>query len=350
MKAHLYRILLPLIFSGLLSACATNPADLAAPKQPTHFMLDAPLVERQVLGLFKFEHKFGLLPGRYYTEREDAQGTYFRGPSGGVYIFSEDQKVPQYHDGGFWMPRDPEQKLRYYLHEGSRRTGQPLSDTPPPKASVAAGAAAGAVGGALGGAAGGIGAHAINPKVGNSYGQAAATGAGAGLIAGAIIGAIIASESGKISLWLEIKDPNMEARLRTMTHEARPISQMPVVASAVSVPPVPERAVLAPAAPAVVVPTADAGTKPAIEPAAIAPPLKVTEAAPSGTKAPAKKRMGPHSYTAEQFAESLGCKRTSGAWLVGDPQGGSGRYVIECGQSASLVVSCNAYACQRVDD
>lgn len=349
MTASSLRILFPLIFAAFLAGCGTlhNPADLAVPKRPTHFVLDQRLIEHKVLGLLSIKHEFGLLPGRYYAERDDGQGTYFRGPAGAMYIHTEGVEFAQYQSGGFWMPHDPALKPHYYTYEGSMRQAQPMPDEPLPRISVAEGAVAGAAGGALGGAASGVAAHAVNPKFGNSYGQAALAGAGAGLVAGAIIGAIIAMDAGKINRGFEIADPAMGGRLRTLTQQASPISQAPVVASAVAAPLVPEPMAL-PATSQPVEARTVAGVKPAVAAPSVAPPVKLAEAAVA--KAPVKMRIGAHSYNAEQFAATQGCKPSNGAWLVGEPKAGRGHYFVECVQGGSLNLNCDAYDCQRADD
>lgn len=351
MKAsRFFSIVLTLIVATLLSGCATlhNPADLAPPKRPTHFVLDQPLLEHRVMGLLNIKHEFGLLPGRYYAERDDGQGTYFRGPAGAMYIHTEGVEFARYLSGGFWMPHDPVGKPHYYTYEGSERKAQPRPDEALPRTSVAEGALAGAAGGALGGAAGGAAAHAVNPGFGNNYGQAALSGAGAGLVAGAIIGGIIAMDAGKINLGLEIADPAMGARLRALTQQASPISQPLAVTSAVAPPPLPVAQALPverPAPGAVV-----NGSEPVATMTAVAPQVRVVEATPTPNRTPVKKRIGKHSYNAEQFAATLGCKPGNGAWLIAEPQAGSGRYLVECIDGGSLELSCDAYGCQRANN
>lgn len=355
MNANACRIFLLLIFSAIFSGCATlhDPADLAIPKRPTHFVLDQPLIEHKVMGLLNIKHEIGFLPGRYHAERDDGQGTYFRGPAGAIYVHTEGVEFAQYHSGGFWMPHDPALKPHFYTYEGSMRTARPMPDEALRRTSVAEGALGGAVGGALGGAAGGVAAHAVNPKFGNSYGQAGMTGAGAGLVAGAIIGAVIAMDSGKINLGYEIADPAMAAYLRTLTQQAVPISQAPVLTSAVAAPPVPEAKALPPAHASAVVPANERVPKPEPGASASVPQAKAVEALPeatTSTRAPAKKRIGPHSYNAEQYALAQGCKPAAGAWLISEPQAGSGRYFVECRQGGSLALNCDAYACLRAED
>lgn len=375
-------LLLPAIVALLLPACATltNPADLPAPKQPNQFNLDQRLSTRVVKGLLNIRHEYGFLPGRYVAVHEDASGTYYRGPTGAVFMHMEQQPL-QYLNGGVWMPHAAGAKPRPYVYVGMA-VREPYSveaaKAPP---SPAEGAAAGAAAGAIGGAAGGAAAHGANHNVGSSYGHGAATGAGAGLVAGAIIGAMIAADIGKIQLLDEIEDPLMTANLRdlawghgmtkpvasaaaprpvalTAPPEARPLTAAAAVAVAPQPPSVEKTSIAAtapsqpaPASSGIAAPTVPSGqqTAPAESAMPASPAAPATTRAPAPPVPPQVKKSGPWSYEAANFASGQGCAGNKGAWIMGEHRYGSSRYYVECGDGTARVIACDSRACRTQD-
>lgn len=99
-----------------LGASATpamaRPDELNVPAQVSCIYLPAALSGIDVKGLFKVETETRLERGPYISEREDAEGTYFRAPPGGVYLGPPKDKPAKgawqvNRDGGIFVPRDP---------------------------------------------------------------------------------------------------------------------------------------------------------------------------------------------------------------------------------------------------
>ncbi len=105
----------------------TVPAMAAAvsqvPAQVSCIHLPAALSGIEVKGLFKVESETRLERGPYISEREDADGTYFRAPPGGVYLGPPKNKPAKgawqaNRDGGIFVPRDPALPPQLYSHGG----------------------------------------------------------------------------------------------------------------------------------------------------------------------------------------------------------------------------------------
>lgn len=330
---------------SLLPACGTltDPAALPVPKQQRQFELNDRLSETVVRGLLNIRSEYGFLPGRYAAVHEDAHGTYFRGPTGAVFVLMEGRPEGQYSNGGVWMPHDPIQKPRPYIYQDfiNHRPYAAAAERPAPTA--AEGAAAGAAAGAVGGAAGGAAAHAGNPGFGKSYGQAAATGAGAGLVAGALIGAIIAADIGKIALWPELESERMVTKLRELAQSAGPTSPATGLAAAPTpaAPALPSSTVAKPVLPPVQVGAEVPQRKTVVQSPASAPTASTTAG-----MAPVTRKTGPWSYEAANYAARQGCKPDKGAWMVGEHRYDFSRYQVDCGDGRVLVIACDSMACR----
>ena len=103
-----------------------NPAELQVPSKISCLHLPAALSGTETKGLFKVETETRLERGPYISEREDAEGTYFRAPPGGVYLGPPKDKPARgawqlNRDGGIFVPRDlsaPPQLYSYASDEG----------------------------------------------------------------------------------------------------------------------------------------------------------------------------------------------------------------------------------------
>ena len=113
-------VLALLLGTGGASA-TTNPAELQAPDQVTCIHLPAALSGIETKGLFKVESETRLERGPHISEREDAEGTYFRAPPGGLYIGPPKDKPAQgawqvNRNGGIFVPRDPSAPPQLYSY------------------------------------------------------------------------------------------------------------------------------------------------------------------------------------------------------------------------------------------
>lgn len=236
------KLLLPVAAGIMLSGCASaplvKPDDLAAPAQLSCIYFAEPAVGSAKYGLLDIVWEQRLERGPYISEKEDAQGTYFRGPQGAVRfdrpgVSAGDQLSHAVRDGGIFVPKDPNVAPSLYVYVAVENA---VPQAPAPgvdcsnvvavrdpvthKVSVAAAAAAGGLGGAAGRAA----VH--NAPV--SYGQAAVGGA----IAGAIVAGFINMDLGKIVPGQEIKDPTLIAKLRELSKQQVPLQVQPGTATA----------------------------------------------------------------------------------------------------------------------
>ena len=109
----------------LLSFCGV-PAMAGAsephvPAQLSCIHLPAALSGIETKGLFKVESETRLERGPYISEGEDAEGTYFRAPAGGVYLGPPKDKPAKgawqlNRDGGIFVPRDPSAPPQLYSY------------------------------------------------------------------------------------------------------------------------------------------------------------------------------------------------------------------------------------------
>ena len=230
-----------LIAGVLLSGCATAvaPEDLQVPAQLTCFELATPISYSEERGLLKITWVTRLERGPYVAEREDAAGTFFRAPPGGVSFARPDSLnkpasvlTHGTHDGGIWIPRDPTVPPHLYTYF-STEAAKPV--IPPPEANCSnvgvvrdpktrgVSVVAYGVGGAAGGAMGGV--MARSSATGMSYGQAAGVGAAGGLIGGVIVAALINMDVGKITQGPPEKDAGFVAAIRAAAARAMPLRE-----------------------------------------------------------------------------------------------------------------------------
>ena len=98
-----------------------NSAELQVPSQVSCLHLPAALSGIETKGLFKVESETRLERGPYISEREDAEGSYFRAPAGGVYLGPPKDKPARgawqaNRDGGIFVPRDPSAPPQLYSY------------------------------------------------------------------------------------------------------------------------------------------------------------------------------------------------------------------------------------------
>jgi hypothetical protein len=108
-----------LSFSG--TPAIAGPGELQVPTQVSCIHLPAALSGIETKGLFKVETETRLERGPYISEGEDAEGTYFRAPPGGVYLGPPKDKPAKGawqidRDGGIFVPRDPSAAPQLYSY------------------------------------------------------------------------------------------------------------------------------------------------------------------------------------------------------------------------------------------
>lgn len=230
----------PLAACALLVGCASNtlvaPDQLATPSSLTCIQLPEALTATDEAGLLKLVTETRLERGPYVSEKEDAQGTYYRAPQGGISQFQPGGNFSGKRftmDGGFFVPKDPQKLPSLYLYTQMGDTTPVVPDAGincanvsvardpvTHKLSIGLMAAAGGLGGAAG--------RAAVPHSGISYGQAAAGGA----IGGALVAYLVNQDLGKISPIALVKDPVMLGKLRELSAHPVPVATVESSASA----------------------------------------------------------------------------------------------------------------------
>jgi hypothetical protein len=235
------KLLFPLAASAMLGGCANNapliaPDQLATPANITCIQLPEAMTAVDEAGILKIVTETRLERGPYVSEKEDADGTYYRAPQGGISIFQPGNPGAKrgYNDGGFYIPKDPQKMPYIYMytsmdgvpHEapaagvGCANVGY-VKDPVTNKLSIGLMAVAGG-GGAMAG-------RAAVKHSSLSYGQAAAGGA----IAGALVAYLVNQEMGKIAPVTLVKDKAVLGKLREMSLQAVPLApQQEAAASA----------------------------------------------------------------------------------------------------------------------
>ncbi|WP_141218206.1 hypothetical protein [Bordetella genomosp. 11] len=185
-------------------------------------------------GIFDIEWTTKVAAGPYISEFEDAGGTYYRAPPGGLYFAMTNNSPvdPTTYDGGIWVPRDHATPPVFYTYYSTANavvaplpTGASCANAvlvPSPQG-TGADTVAFATGGAIGGAAGGAIGRGIAHSASMSYGQAAGAGAAGGAIGGLIVAALINMDVGKIFYRPMPNDPAFIQKLTQLTKEAKPI-------------------------------------------------------------------------------------------------------------------------------
>lgn len=219
---------------ALLTGCATMtaPENLKRPESLTCIEVPDGIEGHEILGWLKFHWTTRLAKGPYISEREDADGIYYRAPPGGIYIGRDDiadkppiPLLPRIFDGGIWVPKSPGIEPHIYTYYSTQEaTVTPLPENagcstavawPDPK-SEGVSTVAFATGGAIGGAIGGTIAKSTTPGSSMSYGQAAGAGAAGGAIGGIIISSMINMDVGKITHRQTSTDPEFVAMLKEL--------------------------------------------------------------------------------------------------------------------------------------
>jgi len=225
--------------AALLAGCASTPLvvpdQLATPSAVSCIQLPEALMAKDEAGILKILTETRLERGPYVSEKEDAQGTYYRAPQGGISQFQPNNPGAKKFtmDGGFFVPKDPQKLPSLYLYTSMSNTTPVVPeegvscanvgvtrDPVTQKLSIGVMAAAGGLGGAAG--------RAAAPHSGISYGQAAAGGA----IAGALVAYLVNQDMGKIAPIALVKDPVMLAKLQELSDQAVPVATVPGSAGA----------------------------------------------------------------------------------------------------------------------
>jgi hypothetical protein len=229
---HKLTLALPLAACALLAGCASSnlvpPDQLATPSTISCIQLPEALMATDLAGILKLVTETRLERGPYVSEKEDAQGTYYRAPQGGLSQYQPGGNFTGKRftmDGGFFIPKDPQKLPSLYVYtsmsdstpvvppEGASCANVSVTKDPvTQKLSIGLMAAAGGLGGAAG--------RAAVPHSGISYGQAAAGGA----IAGALVAYLVNQDLGKIAPITLVKDPVMLGKLRELSTQAVPVA------------------------------------------------------------------------------------------------------------------------------
>lgn len=118
---------LALLLSFIGTPAIADSSGLQAPAQLSCIHLPAALSGIETKGLFKVETETRLERGPYISEGEDADGTYFRAPPGGVYRGPPKDKPAKgawqlNRDGGIFVPRDPSAPPQLYSYVADDRS------------------------------------------------------------------------------------------------------------------------------------------------------------------------------------------------------------------------------------
>lgn len=232
-----------LLVGALVSGCGTVPDRLARPAQMTCAYLGEPISQIDKHGLGNVAWETRLERGPYVSEREDANGTYYRAPPGGVrrvVVDNPTSPLSETRDGGFYLPKAANlpPKVYYYFSTANVPVEVPpanmncstigyVSDPAGAKLDVVAWGAGGAIGGALGGII-------SNASTGGhmSYGRAAGVGAAGGLIGFVLIAEVVNADVGSIHFSWDLQDPAFIAKIKEAAAGKVAIKEIPLNAPA----------------------------------------------------------------------------------------------------------------------
>jgi hypothetical protein len=220
------------------NASAIAPQDLAVPARLTCFDLMEPVSFREVRGLLRYEWEVRLERGPYVAEREDAEGTYYRAPPGGLSRARSDAPATppgvgshMTWDGGIWIPRDPAAPPHQYFYF----TTAAVPPIVPPSESNCSNVAVlrdpttqgvseitYGIDGAIAGVTAGVVARSVG-ATGVSYGKAATTGAVGGALGGALVAALVNMDVGKIVPTDPDTNAEFVAKIRAAAARAAPL-------------------------------------------------------------------------------------------------------------------------------
>lgn len=234
----------------VLTGCASPvaPNDLKVPTTRTCFELPVAAAYLEERGLLKYVWETRVERGPYVAEREDAAGTYFRGPQGGVSYARQDalNQPPGLmshitYNGGIWVPRDPAGTPRLYTYF----TTQAVPPVVPPSTATCATVQLvrdpkdqgfGVITYDTVGVDVGLASSFAMQNAGTvhmSTGQAAGVGVAGGLIGGVIVSSMINNDLGKIILQPAEKNVAFNDSLRAAAARIAPLPASPA-ASAIS--------------------------------------------------------------------------------------------------------------------
>jgi hypothetical protein len=202
---------------------------LQTPQEITCIFLSEPLEVTALYGPFDVQWTTRLEKGPYWSEKADANGSYFRGPVGGVSVKGKNG-VPfpgqaTTTDGGFYVPNDVAKPITLYSYFSTANVPPQVTqasscsevafrkDASTQKIDLVTFTTAGAIEGSVGYV---IGNNQVQGST-VSMRQAAATGAVGGAIGTLLVGAIINAGVGKIvGINPPIKDEQFLNTLRAL--------------------------------------------------------------------------------------------------------------------------------------
>ncbi len=224
----------------MLGGCAgerIKPAEMGAPVKLSCINLSDELVATEAKGLFKIVWVTRLARGPYISERESAEGTFYRASPGGVFLgqpaLMSKPSGPGTHmtfDGGIFVPRDSATAPQVYAYVANVATPAvpyPASANcentnvvldPVTRLVSVSGFAATMAKGTLDGVASGPAAYNR---------QAIAGGAAAGAVTGAIIATMMNYDVGKITRLPATIDAQFNGKLAVAARTAVPIAAAP---------------------------------------------------------------------------------------------------------------------------
>lgn len=342
MKSTLLLAYLLVAFVPLAHATTVRADKLPPPKNMACLQVKQPIAYSLTRGLLHIPYDIQLGRGAYVSEREDANGVYYRAPEGAITERRTDVKEDSRagrsitFDGGMYVPNDPAiapTLYKYYATDSVVTQSVPDNtdcsmlayavDPNTQKVSVVATAIATG----FGAAAGVVSGRFIHPHAHTSYGQAAGAGLAGGLIAGVIIAAIENSKVGEILPGPEL-DSQTSEKIKMLAANKAPVAELERAGD-------PNMAATAPALPAPAASTAqvpatqaDANTKVQTMVAPYPPPAQ------AATTVVADAAM---ESLAQGVARQMGCGAVKA--------NGEAAYIAPCG-SYSLYIGCDAGQCR----
>ncbi len=216
----------PLAAALLLAATAApalaKPIEVKPPAELSCIHLSEALRGIEFKGLMKVESETRLERGPYISEHEDADGTYYRAPPGGVYLGPPKDKPAKgawqvNRNGGIFVPRDPSAlpQLYSYITDAGDSAGTvvPPAEANCANTSYARDPATTAVS---------VTAYAGAAVTAPSSTTVGVTG-GPGVV-GALIGAwIMSKDMGKIAKLPQTKNAEFTAKLGELARSAKPM-------------------------------------------------------------------------------------------------------------------------------
>ncbi|MBE1159560.1 hypothetical protein [Dyella acidiphila] len=352
----------------LAHASSVRAEKLPLPKTMTCLQVNPPIVETITRGLLRIPVEIALGQGAYVSEREDANGVYYRAPEGAITERRTDEKPTSVagraatFDGGIYVPNDPAVAPTLYEYYGSFNVVSAADtaaagntscsdlayrvDPNTHKLNVLAVGLATGLGAATGTATGLAVHHALQSHFHANVGRAAGVGLAGGLIGGLIVAAIENAKVGRIQAGPDLDTPTVEkikalvANKVAMVDANHPGAANGVASTAAAVPVTPAAVAAAPSvavAPAAVAVAAAPATAVATQAPADAD-VQAAVATPSAAPVVAATATDAATLSlAQNVASQMGCGAVQAH--------GEGDYVAPCG-SYGVFIGCDAGQCR----